>query len=151
MTLSWTGDSLNKLVEQITFTDDQIKDLVDELLQALGKRLHELIFEKSPKDKGDYAEGWKLNDVQGNEITITNPDGKKFTILEFTGKRQTHIEAKPGKVLHFVIDGKDIFVKFSNPGAFGPEPHVRPALEQLGREALDIMLKIIKTKFPAFS
>ena len=150
MPITFKNKSLDKLVEKLTFTDDEIKNLTKDILIALATRLQSLIEEKSPKKSGKYAKEWKVNDVQDNKITVSNPDGKLFTILEFTGKRQTHIEAAPGKVLHFVINGQDIFVKFSNPGAFDPIPHVRPALEDLGREGKGIILDIIKKKFPMF-
>lgn len=151
MPLKWKNNSLDGMVKKFTWTDSQINDFTKEALQELAKRLHELIQEKAPKKSGEYADSWKVDDVNNNKITVSSPDGNKFTILEFTGKRQTHVEAAPGKVLHFVINGEDIFVKWSNPGAFGPIPHVRPALEQLGREGKEIIVKIMKKRFPVFS
>lgn len=148
MTLSWKNNSLEKLTKNLTFTDSEIKELGEEVLQALGDRLQELIEERSPKDTGKYASEWKVDPIQENTITVSNPDGLKFTLLEFTGRRPSKIQGKP--LLHFVINGRDIFVTFVNHPGFQPEPHVRPALEQLGREAKGIMVDIIKKKLPIF-
>ena len=151
MTSSGFGRELDNLLKKISFTKDDVQDLGDEILKTLAERLHELIVLNSPKASGDYSKGWKVNDVEGNEVTVTNPDEKKFTILEFTGRPSGRINAPPGKMLHFVINGEDIFVTFIDHPGFQPEPHVRPALEQLEREAKDIMLKMIKKKFPIFT
>ena len=150
MPITFKNNSLDKLIEKLTFTDDEIKNLTKDILEALGKKLQGLIEEKSPKDTGKYAKDWKVNDVQDNKITVSNPDGKKFTLFEFTGRRPSKIEAKKGGVLHFTIGGKDIFVTFMNHPGFSVQPHVIPSLETLGREGKQIIVDIIKQKFPMF-
>lgn len=146
--INWTNDGLNKLKRKLLFTSTDIDDLGYEILNALSIRLHELIVEKAPKDSGDYAKEWKIGEIQDNKVKISNPDNKKFTMLEFTGRRSGRIHGKP--LLHFTIDGEDVFVAFVDHPGFQPEPHVRPALTQLGRESKQIILDVIKKKFPMF-
>jgi len=141
---------VDKLRKKLVISQTQIDDLGKDILIALADRLVELIKEKAPKKSGKYKEGWKREDPKDEAIAITNPDGLLYNVLEFTGRRKMHITPKNVKVLHFVIDGKDIFVMFSNPGATQPEPHVRPSLEVLGREAVSMIMEIIKDKFPFF-
>lgn len=148
MTITFKDNSLQKLIDNLTFTDQEIKDLSTDILKALGKRLEELIQERSPFDTGVYSADWKVNDVDGNSISVTNPDGKLFTILEFTGRRKGRIHGNP--FLHFTINGVDIIVAFVDHPGTQPEPHVRPALEQLGREGEEIIVKIFKDRFPMF-
>lgn len=148
MTIQFKDNTLKKLSDKFTFSDGDISELAENILKALGKRLQELIQERAPFDTGVYASDWKVGSVVDNTITVSNPDGKLFTILEFTGRRPGKIKGKP--LLHFTINGKDIFVTFINHPGTNPEPHVRPALEQLGREAKDIILPIVKKQFPIF-
>ena len=148
--IKFKSNTIKDIAKKLELTDNDIDEMSDDILTALGGRLLQLIQKKAPKKSGKYADSWKLGDVNNNIITVSSPDGKLFTILEFTGKRKTHIEAEPGKVLHFVIDGKDIFVKFSNPGPSDAQPHVVPSLEELGREGKEIILKIVKRRFPIF-
>ena len=150
MPLTWKNNNLDKIIDKFTFSDKEIAELTEEILKALATRLRDLIEEKAPKDTGKYAKEWKVGEPTATSINITNPDGLKYTILEFTGRRPSKIEAKKGGVLHFTIGGKDIFVAFVNHPGTQPEPHVRPALEQLGREAKKIILDMIKKKFPMF-
>lgn len=148
MPITFKDNSLKKLIDKLTFTDKEIKELSTAILKALGKRLEELIQERAPFDTGVYAGDWKVNDVDGNSISVTNPDGKLFTILEFTGRRKGRIHGKP--FLHFTINGVDIIVAFVDHPGTQPDPHVTPALEQLGLEGKEIIVKIFKDKFPAF-
>lgn len=149
--IRWKGNTPDQLAEKITINKDQLRKLKDEVLIELAEFLKTKIQEKAPKKSGEYSGNWKVNDPQNDKITVTNPDGKLFTILEFTGKRPTAIEAKEAKALHFVIDGVDIFVKFSNPGGFSPQPHVVPSLQELGRnEGERIIKNLIKNRIPAF-
>lgn len=148
MTITFDSNNLEKLTENVTFTDSEINDLVKEILEALGKRLQELIEKRSPRDTGKYASEWSVGDVQENTITVSNPDNLKFTLLEFTGRRKSRIKGKP--LLHFLINGIDIFVTFVDHPGFQPEPHVRPALEDLGREGKQIMIDVFQQKFPNF-
>lgn len=139
-----------KLRRRLTITKAQIDELGNEILIALADRLVQLIKEKAPRDTGTYAENWAREEPAKGKIAVTNPDGKLFNILEFTGRRKIHVEPKKAKVLHFVIDGEDIFVMWSNPGATQPDPHVRPAMKQTMSESKKIIIAIIKKKFPMF-
>jgi len=141
---------VEKIRNKLVISSSKIDELGNDILIKLADRLVELIQEKAPKKSGKYADAWKREDPKDGEIAITNPDGLLYNVLEFTGRRQLHIVPNKAKVLHFVIDGKDIFVMWSNPAATQPEPHVRPALEVLGREAVPMILDIIKDKFPIF-
>ena len=147
--VDWNG-TLEKLQKKIIITDKQLDELGELILIALADRYVELVQEKSPKKTGKYASEWKREEPEDNKISVTNPDGKLYNILEFTGRRKLHITPKNAKSLHFVIGGVDIFVMFSNPGATSPEPHARPALEDLGREAKKIVFDVTKKKFPMF-
>ena len=140
--------ALDQLRKRVIISDNQLDELKEEILKALATRLRDLIEEKAPKDTGKYAKEWKVGEPTATSINITNPDGLKYTILEFTGRSPGKIKGNP--LLHFVIGGKDIFVTFVNHPGTQPEPHVRPALEQLGREAKKIILDMIKEKFPMF-
>jgi len=146
--ITFGTNSLEKLAENVTFSDSEIDELAKEILEALVNRLQELIEKRSPKDTGKYASEWSVGEVEGNSITVSNPDDLKFTLLEFTGRRKGKIEGNP--LLHFVINGIDILVTFVNHPGTQPEPHVRPALEDLGRAAKQIMIDIFQQKFPNF-
>ncbi|MCV0398553.1 MAG: hypothetical protein K5785_01005 [Nitrosarchaeum sp.] len=150
MSFKWVSNSNVKLEVMFDEIGNKYSHLGPKILTALGNRLVDLIQENAPYSSGAYAEGWKLDQVSQTKAIISNPDGKKFTILEFTGKRPTHIEAKRAKALHFVIDGQDVFVKFSNPGGFAAKPHVRPAMKQLMREARDIIYAVLGDELKMF-
>lgn len=147
----------DKLRKKLVISESQIEELGKDILIKMADRLVELIKEKAPRSKDSaavgthYADNWKREDPKDGAIAITNPDGLLYNVLEFTGRRKLHITPKEeGGVLHFVINGEDIFVKWSNPKETQPEPHVRPALEQLGREAKPMIMEVIKDKFPFF-
>ena len=143
-------DALQTLRKKLVVSESEVDAIVEDILVAMGTRLHELIVQMSPVNEGKYAGSWKLQTPDSRSIKITNPDGLKYTILEFTGTRPHKIEPKNSQFLHFVINGKDIYVKSVNHPGTQPDPHVRPALEQLGRDVAKIVDKAITKKFPFF-
>ena len=104
---------VEKLRKKLVISESQIDELGNEILIALADRFLELIKEKAPRKTGKYADAWTRKDPKDGFIEITNPDGLLYNVLEFTGRRQLHVTPNKAKVLHFVIDGKDIFVKCS--------------------------------------
>jgi len=109
----------------------------DKGAKKIAQRLRDLTEQFAPKNTGKYSKEWKVEKVGPHKYKVVNPNKKLFKILEFTGKQEKLIRGDP---LHFVINGKDIFVAFANTGAFKPIPHLRPAMKKVKREAKSILV-----------
>ena len=145
MPAKWKGDGLDKAKKNFEFKQ-YLGKIIETSLEIIGKRLRDMLEESSPKDEGKFSKAWKVEPIQGNKIVVSNPDGKLFTMLEFTGRRPSKIKGKP--LLHFQINGEDVFVRFSNHPGFSPFPFARNSMDQLKREIKKIIADVIRDVVP---
>lgn len=133
--------SNNKLILNV---DRITKNIVDEVIKS-QRETAEIICDDvkrlAPKKTGEYANSIKVSDttVNGNTITtkiytdatVISSSGNEYNLgyLLETGTSPHLIEPVNSKVLHFQINGEDIFTKRVNhPGTIA-QPHFIPALE----------------------
>lgn len=95
----------------------------------------------APKDTGRYAESIHVTDTQvlGNNVltsivtdaTVTaKSNGNEYNLGKLLEEGTNPHEIRPveANVLHFQIDGEDIFAKLVHHPGFAPLPHFVPAL-----------------------
>lgn len=130
----------NKLVEKIDRFNDRIVDNVIKAQQETAKIICDDVKELAPKDTGEYMESIKVGEstVNRNKIStevytdavVETKDGTRYNLgyLLETGTSPHLIEPYDAKVLHFVIDGKDVFAKrVFHPGTVA-QPHFSTGL-----------------------
>ena len=120
---------------------DRLNDMsvtISEILDESADVLLAEIRKTAPKKTGKYAKSWKKDNSTENSIQITTPMGNLYIILEFQGRRSGRISARRN-VLHFQVDGQDVFAKFVDHPGFPPIPHVRPALKRVTPKIREII------------
>ena len=85
-----------------------------------------------------------------NVTTVETPQGELFEILEFQGRRPGRIEKKVAEVLHFLVSGQDVFVRFVDHPGFDEIPHVRPSMRKVIKDGNRIVFKNLKKNVPMF-
>ncbi len=143
----WKNDGLNKAKKKLDLKKYK-KEIIQKSLEKIGELLRDLLEERSPKKSGKFASEWYVSSIQDNKVIVSNPDGEKFTMLEFTGRRPSKIEAAAGGVLHFEIGGEDIFVSFVFHSGFQASPFARKSLDDMKGEAKKIIIDVIREVIP---
>ena len=123
---------------------------VKDTLQDFQELLLKFIDEKAPRKTGDYAKSWKKGKLRMNVTTVETPQGELFEILEFQGRRPGRIEKKVAEVLHFLVSGQDVFVRFVDHPGFDEIPHVRPSMRKVIKDGNRIVFKNLKKNVPMF-
>ena len=132
---------LYKLSEKLDkFEKSLIRNLM-EAQQETAKIVCEDVKRLAPKDTGRYAESIKVGKTEqiGNKIkteiytdaTVSTAKGKEYNLgfLLETGTSPHLIEPVMANVLHFKINGEDIFAKrVHHPGTVA-QPHFRLGLQ----------------------
>ena len=120
------------------------KNIQNDLIKAqreTAKTVCEDAQNLAPKDTGRYAESIHITDtkVQGNNIStsivtdatvIAKVNGNEYNLgkLLEEGTEAHLIRPIDARVLHFQIDGEDIFTTLVHHPGFEPIPHFQPAL-----------------------
>lgn len=119
---------------------------VSDALFQLGNTLLNLIKERVPVDTGQYINSWRILNQNANTITVgSTADPALFIILEFSGARPHKIEGNP--ILHFELGGQEVFVTSVNHPGMKPQPHLRPAIEELKKMAKGIIYRTMARHF----
>lgn len=127
-------EGLDRLVNALDFERSKDK-LVQDILLTAAKILIKLIQKKAPRQTGEYADSWVIQNTTENSVTIGSSKEKLFLILEY-GRGEVTPTKK--KVLHWVSDsGEDVFSMRS--GETEPQPHLRPAMIRFEKLLPDIV------------
>ena len=131
----------NKLVEKIDKFSDKLVDNIIQAQQETAKIVCDDVKELAPKNTGEYAESIKVGEttVKRNKISteiytdmqvVSKRDGDKYNLgfLLETGTSPHLIVPVDAKVLHFQIDGKDIFTKMVYHPGMVAQPHFSTGL-----------------------
>lgn len=125
---------LNKLEENIT------QDFI-EVQRKTAESICEDAQNLAPKDTGLYANSIYVTDTEVNGNKISTSIVTDATVISKSNKQEYNLgklleegtkphEIRPvdANVLHFTIDGEDIFTKLVHHPGFDPIPHFKPAL-----------------------
>lgn len=122
------------------------QEFVNDVLFQLGNTLVTLIQNYSPVDTGAYSRSWRIMSQTNRSITVgTTADPRLFVILEFSGARPHRIDGNT--ILRFEIGGQEVFVRSVNHPGMKPQPHVRPAMNELKRMAKAIVYNAMGRHF----
>lgn len=127
--VDFSGDNLGHVLKDIN------KKLQNEVVAS---SLQDLAFEfltwirfYAPKDTGQYAESWAIQNITEDSITIGTPMGELAVYLEY-GTAPHPIVARKKKVLHWIgKDGKSHFAIYVRHPGFAPIKHIEPTIEQV--------------------
>lgn len=125
------------------FKQNTLKDFQKLLLSNIKKS-------KTPRNTGEYLGSWKNGSIKNNIAIVETPMGLLFVILELQGRKPGRISKKTAKVLHFQVNGQDVFVAFVDHPGFKEIPHVRPAMKKTLQKAHDIIFGNLGKTFPIF-
>ena len=130
-----------KLVEKLDKIDKKLVNNLINAQQETAKIVCEDVKRLAPKDTGRYAESIKTSKTEriGNKIkteiytdaTVSTVKGREYNLgyLLETGTSPHLIEPVMASVLHFKINGEDIFAKrVHHPGTIA-QPHFRLGLQ----------------------
>lgn len=125
---------LNKLEENIT------QDFI-EVQRKTAESICEDAQNLAPKDTGLYANSIYVTDTEVNDnkistsivtdaTVISKSNGQEYNLgkLLEEGTKPHEIRPVDANVLHFTIDGEDIFTKLVHHPGFDSIPHFKPAL-----------------------
>lgn len=135
---------MKPLKELIVYLEEIGKNIQKDLIEA-QRETAELVCEDAqnlaPKNTGRYAESIHITDteVHGNKFStsvvtdatvIAKVNGNEYNLgkLLEEGTEAHLIRPIDAKVLHFQIDGEDIFTTLVHHPGFEPIPHFEPAL-----------------------
>ena len=133
-----------KSIDELTYKIDKMnKNIVNCIVKAQRESAEEIrndVKTLAPKKTGKYAESIKVGETEVHRNTIRTPiytdakvissSNKEYNLgyLLETGTSPHLIEPVFAKVLHFEINGEDIFARRVNhPGTIA-QPHFKPAL-----------------------
>ena len=119
VSISSFSDEIQKMLAKY---GEEVQQIANEEVIEVSKEAVKLIKQKSPKDQGDYAKGWKMKKKEGRlgiETTIYN---------------STH-----GWLVHLLENGH---LKRNGTDRTKEKPHVKPVQDWVGRE----LIKRIKDK-----
>lgn len=133
-----------KDISQLSFKLDKVKkNMIKNLVEAQRETAEEIrkdVKTLAPKKTGKYSNSIKIDDTQieKNKITtkiytdsvVISSKGTHYNLgyLLETGTSPHLIEPVFAKVLHFQINGEDIFAKRVNHPGTVAQPHFKPAL-----------------------
>ena len=137
------------------FTDKVIKN-VAKAQQDTAKEIWQDVVNNAPVDTGNYIASIKVGDTikEGNTIkteiytnaSVSTLNGKTYNLgyLLENGTSPHLILPVNAKMLHFVINGEDVFTKKVNhPGTIA-QPHFKPALDKNINTYLNNIAKAVK-------
>ena len=116
-----------------TANRDTLNQLADSYIQGIR--------DNAPLETGEYANSWKKKGANHRKVRIVSPMGFLYQLLEFRGARPHEIKARNAPMLHWIDPdtGKHIFrFRVWHPG-FKAKPHMRPMMDDLMRQALDVL------------
>lgn len=147
VTVRTTGfDKINLGIDQLFLN---LKPFKAELLLALGNRLITLIMQRVPVNTGAYARSWRILEQRADSIIVgTTAPPALFIMLEFSGARPHLIRPKDKQALRFEVGGDIIWASEVNHPGFKAQPHFRPAVLDLSREAQGIAYRVMSRHFP---
>ena len=99
----------------------QAREAVAEVLPQVGKETVKDLREKSPKNKGDYARGWKYQ----MDPRRKNKNNSQMVVYNKDHYRLTHLLEKG----HAKVNG----------GRVEGQPHIAPAAEEAEKKALEMI------------
>lgn len=150
---------ISKLTEYIGKFTDKVIQNVSKAQRETAEKVWEDIVQDAPMDTGNYVSSIKLGDTVkvGDTIsteiytnaTVSTMGGKTYNLgyLLENGTSPHLIEPVVANVLHFQINGEDIFAKrVYHPGTIA-QPHFIPALmknKQLYKENIKKAVKEAK-------
>jgi len=115
----------SKFSSNVPNLSNRLQRALDLTIQEVGAAVQAEARATAPVDKGFYKAGIKFD---GRSEVVANENYS--AALEY-GVRARTIRAKSGNCLHFVIDGKDIFVKSVRQGARPPRSIMRNAARKV--------------------
>ena len=132
---------LNKLEEKLKKVEQGAIKYLIEAQQETAKEICEDVKTLAPKDTGQYAESIKVSETEYKKgkistmiytdaIVESKRDGDKYNLgfLLETGTSPHLIVPVDASVLHFKIEGKDIFTKMVYHTGTVAQPHFTPSL-----------------------
>ena len=119
------------------------KNVVKELIKAQRTTAYDVgldVRKLAPKDTGRYADSIKVSNTEVDGMTIktkiytdavvVSSKKKRYNLgyLLETGTSPHIIEPVYAPMLHFLVDGKDVYAKLVHHPGFVAMPHFEPAL-----------------------
>ena len=147
MTIDFKFD-LAKVMKFVENLDDNMSKVFEKTLNDAGELLVKELQKTSPFDTGVYASDWHISERTETSITITQPDGLLYVMLEFTGRRPGKIYGKP--YLVFDWKGKTWILRSVKHPGFSAQPHARPALNKVMAQLRDIFYKNVAAEVSIF-
>ena len=104
--------------------------------KKFAERLLAEIRRRAPKDTGEYAKSWHIEERRDGFYVVTD-DSTLYDILEYTGSVPHDIYPRYASVLHWIDrdTGQDRYAAHVRHPGFKPIPHVRPALRAVQKRA----------------
>ena len=108
-------DLTKQLETQLTMFSDRVKSVVGEEIMRIAKEGAETLAQTSPKHMGNYAKGWRVNQIGTLNRRLT-----RAVIYNATDYQLTHLLENG----HATRNG----------GRTAAQPHIKPVEEQISRE-----------------
>lgn len=125
----------SKVSSNVPNLSSKLQRALDLTVQEVGAAVQDEAQATAPVDKGFYRDNIAFD---GRDKVIANENYS--AALEY-GVAPRTIKAKSGNCLHFVIDGKDIFVKSVNQRARPPRSIMRNAARKVQKQVSGIFNK----------
>lgn len=145
---NWKPEEVEGMLDQIIVNSDSI---ITAILEEAADVLLIILYARTPKKSGEYAESWTKGQVNGNSIKISSPKDDLFVLLEYTGSMPHTIEPRDAKALHFVTpQGEEVFTMRVDHKGFPPMPHLRPAMSEFAKAFPQIIFKHLSLNVKGF-
>lgn len=131
-------DLNNFQVLQNNIIKDTLVDIANEFINTIQFL--------SPRDTGEYANSWAIQNIDSRSVTIGTPLEELAAYLEYG--TSPHPIVGHRKVLHWVgEDGLDHFAFYVRHPGFPAIPHIRPTINVLETKIPEIIMKNMKKHF----
>ena len=123
-------------------------ELNKKIIEKIEKSFFYLLEEFAPRKTGAYIRSWRTESKTDNRIVFSTTMNDLFIILEFGVDHDVVITPKNASVLHFFVDGAEVFTKKVTIPPRPPKPHIRTAVNDLKRDIPQMINLTIKEVYP---
>lgn len=97
-----------------------------------------LNFEDKVKKRGELT----ANEIRNNSPKKRSKYSKGWTSVYDTGKKEVTVYNESAPTLTHLLENGHLTKSFKNKTRIKPQPHIRPAMEKMGKEFIEDMKKV---------
>lgn len=142
MSFEWSGGGPAELEAKLEAFDSALDDRLYEAMEELGLRIEASARKKAPVDDGRLRSSISSEAQREGTDTLALYVGTNVEYAPHVEYGRGAITASGDGVLHFTIEGEDVFVKSVGPA--DAQPYLRPAIAQHEDTAEDLIEEAVK-------